>query len=113
VLIHCAAGKDRTGMLAALTHHLLGVSRDDLLADYLLTNTAVDLEARAPGIARAAAEIRPAASPPRRRRRLPGRRARLSGNRLRGIVDRHGSLDAYLEQALGVDAARATGSASG
>jgi protein-tyrosine phosphatase len=51
VLIHCAAGKDRTGMLAALTHHLLGVSRDDLLADYLLTNVAVDLEGRAPGMA--------------------------------------------------------------
>ncbi|HEX6865789.1 MAG TPA: tyrosine-protein phosphatase, partial [Caulobacteraceae bacterium] len=28
VLIHCAAGKDRTGILAALTHHLAGVSED-------------------------------------------------------------------------------------
>ena len=52
VLIHCAAGKDRTGLLAALTHHLVGVHRDDMVADYLLTNTAVDLEGRAPGIAR-------------------------------------------------------------
>jgi protein-tyrosine phosphatase len=25
VLIHCAAGKDRTGVLAALTHHIAGV----------------------------------------------------------------------------------------
>ena len=37
VLIHCAAGKDRTGILAALTHHLAGVHRDDLMADYLAT----------------------------------------------------------------------------
>lgn len=40
VLIHCAAGKDRTGLLIALTHHLLGVSAEDIMADYLLTNAA-------------------------------------------------------------------------
>jgi len=38
VLIHCAAGKDRTGLLAALTHRLLGVDEDEVMADYLLTN---------------------------------------------------------------------------
>ncbi|HWF01457.1 MAG TPA: tyrosine-protein phosphatase [Caulobacteraceae bacterium] len=35
VLIHCAAGKDRTGLLAALTHRLAGVHADDILADYM------------------------------------------------------------------------------
>lgn len=38
VLIHCAAGKDRTGLLAALTHKVMGVSDEDVMADYLLTN---------------------------------------------------------------------------
>jgi protein tyrosine/serine phosphatase len=38
VLVHCAAGKDRTGMICALTHHLAGVHRDDTLADFLKTN---------------------------------------------------------------------------
>jgi protein-tyrosine phosphatase len=38
VLVHCAAGKDRTGMICALTHHIAGVHEDDLMADYLLTN---------------------------------------------------------------------------
>jgi len=38
VLVHCAAGKDRTGILCALTHHLAGVSDDDIFEDYLLTN---------------------------------------------------------------------------
>ena len=47
VLIHCAAGKDRTGVLAALTHSLAGVHRDDMLADYLLTNDPVRMAARA------------------------------------------------------------------
>ena len=46
-LIHCTAGKDRTGLLAALTHKVLGVSDDDAMADYLSTNTAIRLEERA------------------------------------------------------------------
>jgi protein tyrosine/serine phosphatase len=38
VLIHCAAGKDRTGLLAAFTLHMLGTDMADIKADYLLTN---------------------------------------------------------------------------
>jgi len=38
IVVHCAAGKDRTGLICALTHHVAGVSRDDMMADYLLTN---------------------------------------------------------------------------
>ena len=44
VLIHCAAGKDRTGLLVALTHKLLGVSDEDVMADYLLTNAVRPME---------------------------------------------------------------------
>jgi len=39
-LIHCSAGKDRTGGLIALVHLLLGVHPDDVMADYLLSNKA-------------------------------------------------------------------------
>jgi len=35
VLIHCTAGKDRTGVLIALLLALLGVGRDEIDADYL------------------------------------------------------------------------------
>lgn len=38
IVVHCAAGKDRTGLICALTHHILGVSEADIMADYLLTN---------------------------------------------------------------------------
>lgn len=37
-LFHCTTGKDRTGWAAAATLTLLGVSRDDVMADYLDTN---------------------------------------------------------------------------
>ena len=36
-VFHCAAGKDRTGLLAALLLGSLGVSHDDVVADYELT----------------------------------------------------------------------------
>jgi protein tyrosine/serine phosphatase len=38
LLIHCAAGKDRTGVLVALALELLGVEREALVADYVLTH---------------------------------------------------------------------------
>ena len=38
-LFHCNAGKDRTGWAAAIVQRILGVSSDDVMADYLLTNT--------------------------------------------------------------------------
>jgi protein tyrosine/serine phosphatase len=38
LVVHCAAGKDRTGLIVALTHALAGVRRDDIIADYLLSN---------------------------------------------------------------------------
>jgi protein-tyrosine phosphatase len=38
LVFHCTAGKDRTGMAAALLLELLGAHRDDVMEDYLLTN---------------------------------------------------------------------------
>lgn len=106
VLIHCAAGKDRTGLLAALTHHLLGVGHDDLMADYLLTNTAVDLEGQAGLVAE-------------RLKAMTGRTAshgavvaflgvtpEFLDAALAEMTAAHGSVDGYLDDALGIDTAR-------
>jgi protein-tyrosine phosphatase len=38
VVFHCTAGKDRTGVAAALLLAALGVAREDIERDYLLTN---------------------------------------------------------------------------
>lgn len=38
ILFHCTAGKDRTGVAAALILIMLGVSESDAISDYLLTN---------------------------------------------------------------------------
>ena len=104
VLIHCAAGKDRTGLLAALTHHLLGVHRDDMVEDYLLTNAAVDLAGRAPGIARQLETMtgRPVAHDAVVA--FLGVEPVYLETAMGEIAARHGSVESYLEEALGVDA---------
>jgi protein tyrosine/serine phosphatase len=45
-LVHCLAGKDRTGLAVALVQHQLGVHLDDIRADYMLTNSTGDAAAR-------------------------------------------------------------------
>lgn len=104
VLIHCAAGKDRTGTLAALTHHLLGVHADDMVEDYLLTNVAVDLDRRAPGIARQLEAMTGRSASHDAVVAFLGVEAVYLETALAEIAARFGSLDSYLEQALGVDA---------
>lgn len=42
VLIHCSAGKDRTGVAVALLLDLLGVEREAILRDYTLTAELLD-----------------------------------------------------------------------
>jgi protein-tyrosine phosphatase len=39
ILIHCSAGKDRTGWGAAVVHLALGVPREHIVTDYLLSNS--------------------------------------------------------------------------
>src|SRR4029078_2117372 len=40
LVFHCSAGKDRTGVLAAVLLSVLGVSDDDIAADYALSRAA-------------------------------------------------------------------------
>jgi protein-tyrosine phosphatase len=42
VLFHCTSGKDRTGLIGAFVLTLLGVDREDVLADFALTELATE-----------------------------------------------------------------------
>jgi len=42
IVFHCAAGKDRTGLVAALLLSLLGVDDETIAADYALTSEHID-----------------------------------------------------------------------
>lgn len=56
-LIHCAAGKDRTGVAVALILRLLGVAREAVVADYLVTHQASDAIASRIGMSTAPAHF--------------------------------------------------------
>jgi protein-tyrosine phosphatase len=91
LLFHCAAGKDRTGVLAAAILSLLGVSDDDIVRDYALSREGMRrltfwLEANAPDAAAVMAE-QPApflSAPPAAMRLF-----------LRAVRSQHGSMRNY------------------
>ena len=102
-LVHCAAGKDRTGIAVDLLHHLLGVHPDDALHDYLLTNHSPRNEERiAHGMALMGGKY--AAKDEATLRVLMGVDAEFLEAARRAVRERFGSTDAYLERQLGVDA---------
>lgn len=113
VILHCTVGKDRTGIAAALVLTALGVPRERVLEDYVLTNEAVDLEERlARGVAGAVGGLGLAEST-RHLLRLPTEvRAMVLradpdylAAAFAGMEREFGGVEAYLERALGVDAA--------
>jgi protein-tyrosine phosphatase len=103
-LVNCMAGKDRTGITVAMLHLAVGVHRDDITEDYLLTNTAGDFEAR---IASGAETIRAMGGPVDEDvlRVLMGVEPEYLDNMFEVIEQRHGSVDAYMADELGADAA--------
>lgn len=105
VLVHCAAGKDRTGIICALVLDALGVAHEDIVTDYELTNTAADIEGIAEqaverftariGRAVTSAEIRP----------LIGVSRDYLETTWRAIRAQSGSLAAYRRDVLGLTTA--------
>lgn len=107
-VIHCAAGKDRTGVLAAVTLLALGVAQADVLEDYLLTNQVAEFETRLPALQKALEAYAGRTLPLEALRPFAGVREAWLGAALGAIEARHGGVDGYLEAALGLDpAARA------
>ncbi|HEY6599550.1 MAG TPA: tyrosine-protein phosphatase [Pseudomonadales bacterium] len=101
-LIHCAAGKDRTGFGVAAIQLALGVPRETVVEDYLLTNVAMDFERYiVPRLRKHYAEV-----DVERARALSGARAEYINAALDALDAEYGSFDAYLERGLGLDAGR-------
>lgn len=105
-LVHCVAGKDRTGLSVAILHDLLGVHADDALQDYLLTNTAGNIDAR---IAQGGDHLRSRfaykISDDAIRALMSVEEAYLAAA-INVIRKDHGSIQNYAEAVLDVDAAK-------
>ncbi|MEM6535043.1 MAG: tyrosine-protein phosphatase [Pseudomonadota bacterium] len=105
-VVNCAAGKDRTGILCALTHMALGVDREAVFADYELTNTAANVEARLPAMAKLFNENSGLDYDADVYRPFIGVRPIYLDAALTSIEARSGSVEAYLADTLGVSAAK-------
>jgi protein-tyrosine phosphatase len=104
-IIHCAAGKDRTGIGCALTLFALGVDEDSVFADYEFTNQAVDLERRMPRIQERMEERLARKLDPEALRPMLGVELGYLHATLDEINARSGSVENYLSGVLGVGVA--------
>lgn len=103
-LIHCAAGKDRTGLGCALTLMTLGVPEEAVIADYEFTNAAINLDERLNHIhdrlqVRLGRELDPEALKP-----MLGVHVEYLRTAFDAIDAEFGSADAYVTEVLGVGA---------
>lgn len=102
MLIHCAAGKDRTGFVVAMLLHALGVSRAAILEDYLKSNGAYldDIERTRTTLSRLIGS-----DPCDETIRLfAGVRAEFLLAAFEQVERKFEGLDAYLEKFAGLDA---------
>lgn len=101
-VIHCAAGKDRTGIGCALTLIALGVDEDAVFADYDFTNQAVDLEKRMPRIQERMEQRLGKTLDPAALRPMLGVHVDYLREALSVIEAKHGSAINYIDEVLGV-----------
>ncbi len=98
LLVHCAAGKDRTGILAAMILSALGVDRQQVFEDYMLTNKAVDIDTLLPSIAARISKQTGEPIEPEALRPMLG----VEEAFLDAALSTTGPLDIYFETALGL-----------
>ena len=102
-LFHCTAGKDRTGIAGALIMKALDMHNDDIMADFLMTNHAVDLKASSKELAEWASDkagrtIEPDAVLP-----LVGVKESFLEAAYKKIDQEFGSMDNYLRTGMGLE----------
>jgi protein-tyrosine phosphatase len=107
VLIHCAAGKDRTGVAVALLLHALGVGADDILADYLRSSPAQRAHdgEHLHKMDRMTREAVGVACTPEMVEVLLDARPEWLQAAFASAAETHGSVERYLEVIAGLDAA--------
>lgn len=94
VLFHCTAGKDRTGLASALFLHILDVSDEEIMKDYLRSNEAIAKtnlsKYKAYGI------------PEERMAKLMGVKSIYLETSWNNIIKKYGSIDIMLEKEFGI-----------
>lgn len=96
VLIHCAKGKDRTGVLAALLQHSMGDAEEAIVSEYAQSEALLSKEAHTAG---------PSDEGGVDWGRLAGSPPEAMTSTLAWVREQHGSIDSFLCSSLGGDKA--------
>lgn len=96
-LFHCAAGKDRTGWAAAAFLTLLGVGRDAVYEEYLLTN-----ELFLPTVQSVFERFAAAGGDPELLRPLLSVREAYLDNAFATLAEQYGTIENYFDDGLGI-----------
>ena len=100
-LIHCTYGKDRTGVAVAIVLRSVGVPRDTVMEDYLLSNKFWESKTEVYScLANCASGFR---TPRSEVRALMEVRPEYLQASFTAIDEHYGSFDNYLDQGLGID----------
>jgi protein-tyrosine phosphatase len=105
VVIHCTAGKDRTGFVVAVLLGVLGVAEADVYADYLRSNHAASELRRNPKVQLLLEQLLGMKPDPHAVRALTGALPDYLDAALEAVRRGWGSVEDYLAEASGVDAA--------
>ena len=108
LLIHCASGKDRTGVGAALILDVLGVSEETIVNDYLLTNKYLPIEKEVARLSKELADHSGAAISEDALRPLLEVRPEYIRACFEEIKKRYESKEHFYETALSLDTAKVT-----
>ena len=100
VLYHCTGGKDRTGVVSALILEALGVAREVILSDFLLSN--VDAEARAAEFLALLSRTGGSQMSAPAAFALAGVKEEWLDALFRRIAERFGSVESYLTDEVGI-----------
>ena len=105
-LFHCTAGKDRTGIAGMLVLSALGVGKDQIMEDFLLTNSAVDVTTQSEELAAWVSQKTGRTISARDVLPLKGVEPAFLNAAIAAITREYGSVQAYLEQAMGLTRAK-------
>lgn len=106
LVFHCAAGKDRTGFVAALLLSALGVPREDIIEDYLLTNRHWNGPRSEAALRQTFFDTFGAEPPAAVIQPLMAAKEEYLAAAFHAIEEQYKTVETYLEQAAGLGAAR-------